>query len=59
MADDKLYYRLGSMNLSGTGTDVDLIQAMLYFEKSAELGNVDALYPSVFPLYLRFIYRYM
>ncbi len=28
MADDKLYYRLGSMNLSGTGTDVDLIQAM-------------------------------
>ena len=44
MADDRLYYRLGSMNLSGTGTDVDLIQAMLYFEKAAELGNVDALY---------------
>ena len=27
MADDKLYYRLGSMNMTGTGTDVDLEQA--------------------------------
>lgn len=52
MADDKLYYRLGSMNLSGTGTDVELIQAMLYFEKAAELGNVDALY-GLRKLYLR------
>lgn len=52
MADDKLYYRLGSMNLSGTGTDMDLIQAMLYFEKAAELGNVDALY-GLGKLYLR------
>lgn len=51
-ADDKLYYRLGSMNLSGTGTDVDLIQAMLYFEKAAELGNLDALY-GLGKLYLR------
>lgn len=52
MADDKLYYRLGSMNLSGTGTDVDLHHAMLYFEKAAELGNVDALY-GLGKLYLR------
>ena len=52
MADEKLYYRLGSMNLSGTGTDVDLIQAMLYFERAAELGNVDALY-GLGKLYLR------
>lgn len=52
MADDKLYYRLGSMNLSGTGTDVDLLQAVLYFEKAAELGNVDALY-GLGKLYLR------
>lgn len=44
MADDKIYYRLGSMNLSGTGTDLDLTQAKLYFEKAAELGNADALY---------------
>lgn len=52
MADDKLYYRLGSMNLSGTGTDVDLMQAKIYFEKAAELGNVDALY-GLGKLYLR------
>ena len=42
MADDKLYYRLGSMNM--TGTEVDLEQARYYFEKAAELGNADALY---------------
>ena len=52
MADDRIYYRLGSMNLSGTGTDVDLMQAKIYFEKSAELGNVDALY-GLGKLYLR------
>ena len=52
MADDRLYYRLGSMNLSGTGTEVDLIQALLYFEKAADLGNVDALY-GLGKLYLR------
>ena len=52
MADDKLYYRLGSMNLSGTGTDLDLAQAKLYFEKAAELGNADALY-GLGKLYLR------
>lgn len=52
MADDRIYYRLGSMNLSGTGTDVDLIQAKIYFEKAAELGNVDALY-GLGKLYLR------
>lgn len=44
MADDKLYYRLGSMNYTGTGTVMDLEQAKLYFEKAAELGNKDALY---------------
>ena len=44
MADDKLYYRLGSMNYSGTGTELNLKQAKLYFEKAAELGNKDALY---------------
>ena len=44
MADDRLYYRLGSMNLTGTGTEVDLEQARFYFEKAVELGNTDALY---------------
>ena len=44
MADDRLYYRLGSMNLTGTGTGVDLELARFYFEKAVELGNADALY---------------
>ena len=44
MADDKLYYRLGQMNLNGIGTEVDLLQAKQYFEKSAKLDNPDAFY---------------
>lgn len=52
MADDKLYYRLGSMNLNGTGTEVDLMKAKVYFEKAAALENVDALY-GLGKLYLR------
>ncbi len=44
MADDKLYYRLGQMNLTGTGTDSNLPQAKRYFEKAAALNNPDALY---------------
>jgi len=44
MADDKLYYRLGQMNLTGTGTKKDPKQARMYFEKAAELGNADAMY---------------
>lgn len=52
MADDKLYYRLGQMNLTGTGTEVNIPQARLYFEKAAELDNPDALY-GLGKLYLR------
>ncbi len=44
MADDKLCYRLGSMNMTGTGTKVDLEKSRYYFEKAVELGSVDALY---------------
>lgn len=44
MADDKLYYRLGQMNLTGTGTERDLSKAKDYFEKAAALDNADALY---------------
>lgn len=44
MADDKLYYRLGQMNLTGTGTEKDLSKAKDYFEKAAALNNADALY---------------
>lgn len=52
MADDKLYYRLGQMNLNGVGTEVDLLQAKHYFEKAAELDNPDAFY-GLGKLYLR------
>lgn len=44
MADDKLYYRLGAMNLTGTGTEINLTQTKYYLEKAAELGNLDAVY---------------
>lgn len=44
MADDKLYYRLGQMNLTGTGTEVNVTMAKTYFEKAAKLDNPDALY---------------
>ena len=42
--DDRLYYRLGQMNLTGTGTAPDIRQAMQYFEKAAQLGNPYAEY---------------
>lgn len=44
MADDKLYYRLGTMNLNGIGTDQNLAVAKDYLEKAAALGNEDAKY---------------
>ena len=44
LSDDKLYYRLGSMNLHGLGTDKDLQKAEMYFNKAAILGNADAVY---------------
>lgn len=44
IADDKLYYRIGQMNLTGTGTEKDLPKAKEYFEKAAALDNADALY---------------
>ena len=43
-ADDKLYYRLGQMNLTGSGTTENTDLARDYFEKAAKLGNVDALF---------------
>ena len=44
MADDKLYYRLGQMNLNGIGTNINLSAAKDYFEKAAALDNPDAFY---------------
>ena len=52
MADDKLYYRLGQMNLNGLGTEIDFGEAEKYFLKSVELENTDALY-GLGKLYLR------
>ena len=44
MADDRLHYRLGSMNLTGTGTNVNLNLAAEYFAKAVNLGDTDAMY---------------
>ena len=44
MPDDKLYYRLGSMNLHGIGTEKNLDRAREYLHKAAIMGNVDAVY---------------
>ena len=37
MADDKLYYRLGQMNLTGTGTEKDPEQARMYLKRRRSL----------------------
>ena len=42
--DDKLWYRLGQMNMAGIGTAVNLEAAKLYFNRSAGYGNTDAEY---------------
>ena len=42
--DDKLQYRLGQMCMNGVGTNVDLQQAHDYFEKSAKMDNINAIY---------------
>ena len=44
MPDDKLYYRLGGMNLHGIGTEKDLALAREYLHKAAIMGNIDAVY---------------
>ena len=56
-ADDRLYYRLGQMNLTGTGTEVDLAKSHAYFLKAANLHNPDALY-GLGKLYLDKTYKY-
>ena len=42
--DDKLQYRLGQMLYTGTGTEKDIPATIVYLEKSAKLGNVNAQY---------------
>ena len=43
MADDRLYYRMGQMNYTGTGTDKDYEKAIAYLTESANLGNEYAM----------------
>ena len=52
MADDKLYYRLGQMNLNGIGTETNLDTARMYFEMSDKLKNTNAAF-GLGKLYLR------
>lgn len=52
MADDKLYYRLGQMNMNGIGTEVDLENARMYFEMAYKLKNSNAAF-GLGKLYLR------
>ena len=52
MADDKLYYRLGQMNLNGIGTEVNLDNARMYFEMADKLKNTNAAF-GLGKLYLR------
>lgn len=42
--NDDLLYRLGKMYQLGLGTDVDIEQATILFEKAAVLKNINALY---------------
>ncbi|WP_097006507.1 MobP3 family relaxase [Lacrimispora amygdalina] len=42
--NDDLLYRLGKMHQLGLGTEVDIEQATLLFEKAAALKNTNALY---------------
>lgn len=42
--NDDLLYRLGKMHQLGLGTDVNIEQATLLFEKAAALKNTNALY---------------
>ena len=41
--DDRIFYRLGTMYESGTGTEKDIDTARRYYEKSAALKNGDAM----------------
>ena len=41
-ADDNLYYKIGIMYKNGLGTQKDMIKAIEYFKRSAELNNTNA-----------------
>lgn len=50
--NDDILYRLGKMHQLGLGTDVDIEQATLLFEKAAALKNTNALY-SLSKIYIK------
>lgn len=50
--NDDLLYRLGKMYQLGLGTDVDIEQATILFEKAAALKNTNALY-SLSKIYIK------
>ena len=41
-ADDNLFYKMGTMYKNGLGTQKDMIKAIEYFKRSAELNNTNA-----------------
>lgn len=43
-ADDNLYYKLGFMFKNGLGTEADILKAIDYFKRSAQLNNKNGLY---------------
>lgn len=44
MANDDLFYKLGQMFKLGLGTDSDVIKAIEYFKRSAEMNNKNGLF---------------
>ena len=44
MADDNLFYKIGAMYKNGLGTEKDIIKAIDYFKRSAEMNNNNGLY---------------
>ncbi len=43
-ADDNLFYKIGAMYKNGLGTEKDIIKAIDYFKRSAEMNNKNGLY---------------
>ena len=41
-ADDNLFYKMGTMYKNGLGTQKDMIRAIEYFKRSAEMNNTNA-----------------
>lgn len=44
MADYNLFYKIGAMYKNGLGTEKDIIKAIDYFKRSAEMNNKNGLY---------------